>query len=305
MRFCVVEIQGFTGPILAVGVDGGLLPVDAPPDLRFALEEFGPNGLIAKAKGTKAKPITPQRVTHWWPPVVEPRTFRDFYAFEQHVKTARAKRGQPMLDEWYRIPMFYFSNPTTLKGHLEPVARPASTKEMDFELEVACIIGHEVQDVSGDAAEHAIFGYLILNDLSARDLQREEMKCMLGPAKGKDFATAIGPWVVTRDELTDVRVGPGRYDLMMLARKNGEEISRGNFRDITHDFTRMIERASQDATLYPGDLIGSGTVGTGCILELGPEHTGGWLEPGDTIELEIERLGVLQTPVVEGPGRPA
>ena len=121
---------------------------------------------------------------------------------------------------------------------------------------------------------------------------------MLGPAKGKDFATAIGPWVVTPDELTDSRVGPGRYDLTMVARKNGREISRGSFKDITHDFTRMIERASRDVTLFPGDLIGSGTVGTGCILELGPEATDGWLEPGDFVELEIDRLGTLTTPIV-------
>ena len=121
---------------------------------------------------------------------------------------------------------------------------------------------------------------------------------MLGPAKGKDFASAIGPWVVTKDELADRRVGPGRYDLTMVARKNGVEISRGNFKDITHDFTKMIERASRDVTLFPGDLIGSGTVGTGCILEIGPEASDGWLEPGDTIELEIDRLGVLTTPIV-------
>ncbi|MCH7813927.1 MAG: fumarylacetoacetate hydrolase family protein, partial [Planctomycetes bacterium] len=135
-------------------------------------------------------------------------------------------------------------------------------------------------------------------DLSARDLQRQEMKCMLGPAKGKDFATAIGPFVVTKDELEDKRVGPGRYDLTMVARKNGREISRGNLKSITFDFTRLIERASADAPLFPGDIIGSGTVGTGCILELGPETTDGWLQPGDTIELEIDRLGTLTTPIV-------
>lgn len=120
---------------------------------------------------------------------------------------------------------------------------------------------------------------------------------MLGPAKGKDFATSIGPWVVTPDELADKRVGPGKYDLTMTARKNGKEISRGSFKDLTHDFTKMIERASRDVKLHRGDLIGSGTVGTGCILEVRPENTDGWLEPGDTIELEIERLGTLTTPI--------
>jgi 2-keto-4-pentenoate hydratase/2-oxohepta-3-ene-1,7-dioic acid hydratase in catechol pathway len=251
--------------------------------------------LAGDAQGT---PVALDQVTRWLPPVSNPRSFRDFYAFEQHVKTCREKRGQEMIPTWYEIPIFYFSNTGSLKGHGEPVKKPASTNELDLELEVACIMGEEVQDVSGEAAENAIFGYLVLNDLSARDLQRQEMACMLGPAKGKDFASAIGPWVVTKDELADKRVGPGRYDLTMTARKNGKEISRGNWKDLTHDFTKMIERASCDVTLYKGDLIGSGTVGTGCILELGPDTTDGWLNVGDTIELEIERLGRLSTPIV-------
>jgi 2-keto-4-pentenoate hydratase/2-oxohepta-3-ene-1,7-dioic acid hydratase in catechol pathway len=129
-------------------------------------------------------------------------------------------------------------------------------------------------------------------------MQRDEMKCGLGPAKGKDFATAIGPVVVTLDELENRRVGPGRFDLTMTARKNNRQLSRGNMKDIYFDFTQLIARASQDALLFPGDLIGSGTVGTGCILELGPENSSGWLEPGDVIELEIEAIGVLTTPIV-------
>jgi fumarylacetoacetate (FAA) hydrolase len=172
--------------------------------------------------------------------VPDPRTFRDFYAFEQHVKAARTRRGLEMIPEWYKLAIFYFSNTGSLKGHLEPVKKPASISELDFELEVACVIGREVQDVHGEEAEEAIFGYLVLNDWSARGVQREEMKCSLGPAKGKDFATSIGPWVVTKDELADRRIGPGRYDLTMLARKNGREISRGNFKDLYYDFTKMI-----------------------------------------------------------------
>lgn len=298
MRFCVVELQGKPGATLAVERDGGIVPLDAPASLRCALEQHGPAGLIGLAGKTSADPVPVSQVTRWLPPVPNPRAFRDFYAFEQHVKTCREKRGQQMLPEWYEFPVFYFSNPGSLRGHQEPVRKPRATQELDLELEIACIIGQEVQDVGGEAAEDAIFGYLVLNDLSARDLQRQEMKCMLGPAKGKDFASAIGPWVVTKDELADRRVGPGRYDLTMVARKNGKEISRGNFKDITHDFTKLLERASRDVTLYCGDLIGSGTVGTGCILELGPEATDGWLEPGDTIELDIERIGVLTTPII-------
>ncbi|MFQ5414338.1 MAG: fumarylacetoacetate hydrolase family protein [Phycisphaerae bacterium] len=297
MRFCVVEWPGDAGTRLAVERDGGLVPLDAPASLRGALEQYGPDGLMRLAARATGDALPVDRVARWCPPVPDPRTFRDFYAFEQHVKTCREKRGQDMLPEWYEFPVFYFSNPSSMKGHNEPVSRPASTKELDLELEVGCVIGKEARDVSGDAADDAIFGYMVLNDLSARDLQRQEMKCMLGPAKGKDFATAIGPWLVTKDDLADVRVGPGRYDLAMVARKNGKEISRGNMTGLTHDFTKMIERASRDVTLFPGDVIGSGTVGTGCILELGPEATDGWLEPGDTIELEIDRLGVLTTPI--------
>ncbi len=298
MRFCLVELSGRSGPMLAVQRDGGVVTLDAPATLRGALDRYGDTGLIRLGRDAGGPTVPLEKVTRWLPPVPDPRSFRDFYAFEQHVKTCRTKRGQDMIPEWYEIPVFYFSNAGSLKGHQEPVKRPASTQTLDFELEIGCVIGKQVQDVSGDAAEDAIFGYLVLKDLSARDLQRQEMKCMLGPAKGKDFATAIGPWVVTKDELADKRVGPGRYDLTMLARKNGKELSRGNFKDVTHDFTKMIERASRDVTLFPGDLIGSGTVGTGCILELGPETTGGWLEPGDTVELEIDRVGTLTTPIV-------
>ena len=298
MRFCVAEVRGLVGPKLFVERPDGILALDSPPSLRDALEAYGDEGLIAKARSAGGKPVPLADITRWHPPVPNPRTFRDAYAFEQHVKAARARRGQEMIPTWYEMPIFYFSNPTSLKGHMEPVRKPKSTNELDFELEVACVIGRDVQDVSGPSAEDAIFGYAVLNDWSARDLQREEMKCMLGPAKGKDFATSLGPWVVTKDELADRRVSPGKYDLYMLARRNGKETSRSNFNTIYYDFTRILERLSRDVTLYRGDLIGSGTVGTGCILELGPEAVGGWLQPGDTIEMEIERLGVLTTPIV-------
>ena len=297
MRFCVVHLVGEGMPALAIGRAGGLALIDAPASLREALEKLGPEGLRHRAEKFTTT-VALDRVQEWLPPVPDPRTFRDFYAFEQHVRAARQKRGLDMIPEWYKFPVFYFSNTTTLRGHDQAVRKPAGTRELDFELEIAAVIGRQVQDVSGAAAEEAIFGYTVLNDLSARDLQREEMKCQLGPAKGKDFATAAGPWVVTCDELADRQVGPGRYDLTMTARKNGREISRGNMRDLYWDFTQMIARASQDAPLFPGDLIGSGTVGSGCILELGPEATSGWLEPGDVIELEIERIGTLRTAIV-------
>jgi fumarylacetoacetate (FAA) hydrolase len=297
MKICVVRVAGDEQPRLADHRANSLAIIDSPPSLRCALEQFGPNDLRRRVE--QATTIaTIDRVESWLPPVPDPRTLRDFYAFEQHVKTCRAQRGLDMVPEWYKFPVFYFSNPTTLKGHNEPVRRPVATRELDFELEIAAVIGKEVQDVSGNEADQAIFGFTVMNDLSARDLQRDEMKCGLGPAKGKDFATAIGPAVVTCDEIADRRVGPGRYDLTMTARKNGRELSRGNMKNLYFDFTQIIARASQHATLFPGDVIGSGTVGTGCILELGPANTGGWLEPGDVIELEIERIGVLRTPII-------
>jgi fumarylacetoacetate (FAA) hydrolase len=261
------------------------------------LIELGPAELRRCAERAAATHSV-ESVASWLPPVPDPRTFRDFYAFEQHVKTCRAHRGLHMVPEWYKFPVFYFSNPTTLRGHGQPVQRPTATRALDFELEVAAVIGRDVENVLGAEAEAAIFGFTVLNDLSARDLQAEEMKCGLGPAKGKDFASVTGPWVVTCDELADRRIAPGRYDLTMTARKNGHEISRGNMRDMYFDFTQLVARAAQGVPLFAGDIIGSGTVGTGCILELQPENTGGWLQPGDVIELEIERIGVLTTPII-------
>ncbi|PTX53661.1 fumarylacetoacetate (FAA) hydrolase [Melghirimyces profundicolus] len=235
-------------------------------------------------------------------PLPGPRSFRDFYAFEQHVKTARARRGLEMVPEWYEIPVFYFSNPHSIVGPDAPVEKPPNTGELDYELEVAFVIGKGGRDIPAERALDHVAGFSVLNDWSARDLQRKEMKVGLGPAKGKDFATSVGPWLVTLDELEDRRQGD-RFDLTMTARVNGRELSRGNVGDLTHSFARMIEQASKNCTLLPGDLIGSGTVGTGCILELGTEvHR--WLEPGDVVELEIEKLGVLKNRVIPpGEGR--
>jgi fumarylacetoacetate (FAA) hydrolase len=230
------------------------------------------------------------------PPLSRPPSFRDFYAFEEHVKTARARRGLDMVPEWYDFPVFYFSNTGSIHGPEDNIQRPRYTRWMDFELEIACVIGKAGRNIRAEEAEDYIAGYLVLNDWSARDVQREEVKVGLGPAKGKDFATSIGPYLVTPDELADRLVGD-RYDLRMTAKVNGRLVSEGNFKDIHYSFGQMIERASADCRLYPGDLIGSGTVGTGCILELGPERIP-WLEPGDVVELEIERLGVLRNRIV-------
>ena len=231
-------------------------------------------------------------------PAWNTQAVRDFYAFEQHVKTARARRGLDMVPEWYRFPVFYYSNPHAIYGPEAAIPHPRHSQALDFELEVAAIIGRAGVNLSADEAEQYIAGYTIMNDWSARDVQREEVTVGLGPAKGKDFATSIGPYLVTLDELVDRRSGKG-YDLTMIARRNGQELSRGNWSSLYFSFGEMLARASQDTMLYPGDVIGSGTVGTGCIVELGPENSGGWLRPGDVIELEVERLGVLRNSVVE------
>jgi fumarylacetoacetate (FAA) hydrolase len=197
------------------------------------------------------------------PPVLHPPSVRDFYAFEQHVKTARALRGQEVPPEWYEIPVFYFSNPAAIYGAEDEIPYPPDTKELDYELEAAAIIG----------AEEQIAGFTIMNDWSARDLQRAEMKVGLGPAKGKDFATSLGE---------------------MIARVNGEERSRGNLADMYHSWEAIIAHAARNTHLRPGDVLGSGTVGTGCILEHGD---GRWLQPGDVVELEVEGIGILRNRV--------
>ncbi len=213
-------------------------------------------------------------------PVRHPPAVRDFYAFEEHVRAARALRGQEVPPEWYEIPVFYFSNPSSIYGPDDVIPYPEGTEELDYELEVAAIVGGDGQ----------IGGFTIMNDWSARDLQRAEMKVGLGPAKGKDFATSLGPVVATPDELGDLR-------LEMVARVNSEERSRGNLGDMHHPWKSILEQAARNTRLLPGDVIGSGTVGSGCILEHGD---GRWLQPGDVVELEVQGIGVLRNTIGAG-----
>ena len=234
------------------------------------------------------------------PPILQPPSLRDFYAFEGHVRTMWERRGGTVPEAWYRLPIFYFSNVSEIRGPGDPVWCPAASQELDYELEVAALIDTPVHDLAADHGEEAIGGYLIFNDWSARDLQREETAVRLGPAKGKDFATSIGPWLVTPEELADTRQTKG-YNLTMTATVNGTELSRGTWADAQFSFGEMIARASADVRLRPGDLIGSGTVGTGCLLEVKDEILKRYLEPGDEVTLAVERLGALTTPIVERP----
>ncbi len=214
-------------------------------------------------------------------PVLHPPAVRDFYAFEQHVATANRLRGREVPPEWYELPVFYFSNPAAISGPEQEIPYPEGSEALDYELEVAAVIG----------AEGRIGGFTVMNDWSARDLQAKELPVGLGPAKGKDFATSIGPVVVTPDEL------PGT-EAEMVARVNGEERSRGNLRDLHWSWEQILAQAARNTALRPGDVIGSGTVGTGCILEAGD---GRWLRPGDVVELDVEGIGVLRNTV--GPRR--
>jgi fumarylacetoacetate (FAA) hydrolase len=234
------------------------------------------------------------------PPILCPPSLRDFYAFEGHVRTMWERRGGEVPEAWYRLPIFYFSNVSEIRGPDQPVWSPAASNELDYELEVAALVDTPAANLAAERAEEAIGGYTIFNDWSARDLQREETTVRLGPAKGKDFASSFGPYLVTPDELADARRSTG-YDLAMTAEVNGVETSRGRWSDAQFSFGEMLARASADVHLRPGDLIGSGTVGTGCLLEVRDATLGRYLELGDEVTLRIERLGSLQTPIVARP----
>jgi fumarylacetoacetate (FAA) hydrolase len=234
------------------------------------------------------------------PPILDPPSLRDFYAFEGHVRTMWERRGGEVPEAWYRLPIFYFSNVSEVRGPDEPVWAPADSQELDYELEIAALVDTPAVNLAPERAEEAIGGYTIFNDWSARDLQREETVVRLGPAKGKDFASSFGPYLVTPDELADRRA-PNGYDLEMTAAVNGTETSRGRWSDAQFSFGEMLARASTDARLRPGDLLGSGTVGGGCLLEVRDVALGRYLEPGDVVDLSIERLGSLRSPIVARP----
>jgi len=236
-------------------------------------------------------------------PVPRPTSMRDGYAFRQHVEAARRNRGVEMIAEFDEFPVFYFTNHQAVIGPGPMEVMPEHLKKLDFELEAAIVIGKEGRNIKAEDADEYIFGYTIMNDWSARYLQMEEMKLSLGPAKGKDFATAIGPYLITRDELAPRRIpGPKgeRYDLTMTCKVGSEEVSRGNLKDMTWTFAQIIERASYGVMLYPGDVIGSGTVGTGCFLELNGSkvYDNRWLGIGDEVTCSIEMLGDLTNTVV-------
>ncbi|OKS84996.1 fumarylacetoacetate hydrolase family protein [Mucilaginibacter polytrichastri] len=239
-------------------------------------------------------------------PVPHPASCRDGYAFRQHVETARRNRKVPMIPEFDQYPVFYFTNHNAIQGPGEIACMPDHFDKLDFELEVAIVINKKGRNIKAAEADSYIAGYMIMNDMSARTLQMDEMLLNLGPAKGKDFSTVIGPWLVTVDELEPYKVAaqPGHtgnaYNLQMNCRVNGNQVSAGNFADMNWTFAEIIERCSYGCDILPGDVIGSGTVGTGCFLELNgtgllndPNYPVQWLQSGDLIEMDVTGLGML------------
>jgi fumarylacetoacetate (FAA) hydrolase len=245
-------------------------------------------------------------------PIPNPTSMRDGYAFRQHVEAARRNRGVEMIPEFDEYPIFYFTNHNAVQGPGDIVCMPDHFQQLDFELEAAVVICKKGRNIRAEEADQYIGGYMIMNDMSARTLQMEEMKLNLGPAKGKDFCTAIGPMLVTPDELESYKIPakPGHmgnnYNLQMSCRVNGKEVSRGNVGDMDWTFAEIIERCAYGVDILPGDVIGSGTVGTGCFLELNgtgkrldPNYIPQWLQPGDEVEMEITGLGVLKNRIVK------
>lgn len=275
---------------VALVVDDHVVPVRAPSGMHphDAVIEIAMGRMGAEPAGDP-RPCDGVRFL----PPVRPASIRDFYAFEAHVRTARRSRGLDMEPDWYELPVFYFTNPHRVYGHDDTVPYPSSTAELDYELEFAWVMGDSGSDLTPSEAVSMIAGFTVFNDLSARDVQRREMRMSLGPAKGKDFANVLGPWLVTPDEMGG---DPSRPRGAMTARVNGEEWSRADAGELHHAIGDMIAYASRDSSVARGDVMGSGTCGTGCILELrasDPDRR--WIAPGDVVELEVEGIGALRT----------
>ena len=277
---------------------------DAYP-MALKVEQSVKEGKIAKTRGFDYKEATVLA------PVPNPPSCRDGYAFRQHVAAARRNRKVPMIEEFDQYPILYFTNHLSIQGPGDVVCMPDHFEKLDFELEAAIVICKTGRNIRATEADHYIGGLMIMNDMSARRLQMEEMLLNLGPAKGKDFSTVIGPWLVTLDELESKEIPPKEnhvgksWNLRMQCRVNGVQVSDGNIGDMDWTFAEIIERASYGVTLHAGDVIGSGTVGTGCFLELNgtgklndPNYQEQWLQEGDVVEMEIDGLGILSNTIV-------
>lgn len=284
--------------------DGAVHGLPGPARL-VDLIATGQAGLVEAAAALDrdgASEIVDEAEVRLRPPVPDPPSVRDFMAFEEHVVTSYSALGQQVHPNWYELPVFYFSNPAAVCGPHDPVPIPPGSQAFDYELEIAAIIGRPGSDIPVHRAGQHIAGYAVLCDWSARDLQDREMKVNLGPAKSKDTATSVGPYLVTPDEIEHARTGKG-YRLRMTASVNGRQYSAGTWETIHWSFEQMISYASRGTTLRTGDVLGSGTVGTGCILELSRVHGTDpypWLQESDRVELTVEGLGTVTAVIEKG-----
>jgi fumarylacetoacetate (FAA) hydrolase len=279
---------------------------------------FAGEAMMEKAKkwdaqikaGKVTKPFVNENEVRLEAPVPQPTSCRDGYAFRQHVAAARRNRGVEMIKEFDQYPIFYFTNHNAIQGPGEIDCMPDHFEKLDFELEAAIVIGKKGRNIKAADADEYIAGYMIMNDMSARTLQMEEMLLNLGPAKGKDFSTVIGPYFVTPDELEPYKIPAktghvgNNYNLNMKCWVNDILVSEGNVGDMDWTFAEIIERCAYGVDILPGDVIGSGTVGTGCFLEL--NGTGllndknfkpQWLKDGDVVNMEITGLGFLSNTI--------
>jgi len=298
MRFAT--IQSPTGPEFVLGLKAGnyvrwkdyvnLFPndkliaqtrslMDFVRSSRFLLDHVRKN--LDRLNSLPAVQVKPTDYALPFTPVM----FRDFYCFEEHVKNARKGRGADMLPEWYEAPIFYYSNHLSFRGPFEEIPFPQGSEEMDLELEIAAVVGRELRNASLEEAREAIFGYTLVNDWTARDFQRFEMKINMGPTKGKDFATSFGSFIITPDELESKKSGKG-YDLEFSAEIGGELLTKKNWKGIQFSFEEMLVRASKNCTVYPGEVVASGTMGMGCLMEhnIGKDQKR-WLNKGETVTL--------------------
>ncbi|MDB5267043.1 MAG: hypothetical protein JWP58_83 [Hymenobacter sp.] len=270
-----------------------------PADMLSFIDQHETHFPLIREHGWEQAPATyPLEAVRLLAPLPNPRSFRDYIGFEQHLLNASSKFGHKVAPEWYEMPIFYFTNHQAVYGPGTDIPRPAGETRLDYELEMGCVLGKKGTNITAGDAEDYIFGYTIFNDFTARAIQAREMRCNLGPAKGKDFANVIGPYILTKDEMEAYRDDTGRFNARMTSRINGQTICDGNFNTIHYTFGQMMARASENnVSLHPGDVIGSGTVGWGSLIETNFEaHRA--LEPGDVIELEIDGLGVLRNQIV-------
>lgn len=305
----------FNNNIYDLAKKASKLGIELPNTMADMLQSFDLNLTNAKKVEDYLKSensIGESQIIKMLAPVPHPTSCRDGYAFRQHVASARRNRGVDMIAEFDQYPIFYFTNHNAVYGEGDISIEKDHLEKLDFELEWAVVIGKKGKNVSSKDADKYIAGFTIMNDWSARTLQMEEMVLNLGPAKGKDFATTIGPWLVTPDELVEFKTETefgNQYDLEMKAFHNGKQVSLGNTKDMTWTFAEIIERVSYGAEIFPGDVIGSGTVGTGCYMELNgtwareakekeESFTPVWIKSGDTFTLEVTGLGKLENRVV-------